>query len=194
MELLIQEAMTWLQNWAAEQSQKSSINASGKQMLELLAKNPWGALPKIVGIFFDSLIFLYTLPFIILLHWNPQNLHKRIGVSRRFLLEWHSPEYLIWPTLLAAAILIFKVEPLEPIMIVFIHIFLRIYLLHGLSILAFFLHKIQVKALLRIPIYGIAILFLGPMLSSFGFFDLWFDFRKKFKDSFKTKKKEGSDK
>jgi uncharacterized protein YybS (DUF2232 family) len=60
---------------------------------------------------------------------------------------------------------------------------MAIYALQGLSILAFAFDAWRVRGGFRALIYLLAVFFMMPLLLSLGFFDLWFDFRGKFRQS-----------
>ena len=175
------QANIWLSEFANTllETQNASFQEEKRKTLEEIVQQPEKILPLLPGPIFTMLLFFYTLPFIVLLSWNVQEFHKQVGVHRHFLREWRAPEFLLWPTILVAAALIFRIEPLEIIANNLFKIFLAIYFLQGLSVLASFLNRFRMKSPLHIPIYAVAILFLWPLLTGVGFFDLWFNFRKK---------------
>lgn len=161
------------------ETQDTSLEEAKRKSLEEIIQEPEKILPLLPGSVFSILLLFYTLPFTLLLSWNPQEIHKQMGVQSQFLRKWSAPDFLVWPTIFCAAFLVFKIEPLEIFMNNIFKVFMAIYFLQGLSILAFFLNKSRLRSPLHIPIYVLAMLFLWPLLTGFGFFDLWCNFRKR---------------
>ena len=60
---------------------------------------------------------------------------------------------------------------------------MAIYALQGLSVLSFFFEAWNVRGLFRALIMVAGVLFMMPLVLSLGFFDLWFDFRSKIRQS-----------
>jgi uncharacterized protein YybS (DUF2232 family) len=94
--------------------------------------------------------------------------------------QWKAPEFCVW-VLIAGGLCSFM--PLPSLRLVGLNVLLLVslvYLIQGLCVMVFYLHKASVHPLFR----GIAYLFLviQPLLllgvAAFGLFDLWFDFRR----------------
>jgi uncharacterized protein YybS (DUF2232 family) len=111
-------------------------------------------------------------------------LWRRMGDRELFpamsLTQWKAPEACVW-ALIAGGLCYFL--PLPSLRVVGLNVLLLVslvYLIQGLGILVFYLHKTSVPPLFR----SIAYLFLviQPLLLlgvvAFGLFDLWFDFRR----------------
>jgi hypothetical protein len=62
-------------------------------------------------------------------------------------------------------------------------IFLLFYGFQGLSIVTYVLNQKQIYGLMRPLIYGLIIFIASPFAFALGFFDQWFDFRRKFGQS-----------
>ena len=60
---------------------------------------------------------------------------------------------------------------------------MAIYAIQGLSVLSYFFNLWRVRRIFRILGYLIGVLMMTPLVLSLGFFDLWFDFRSKFRQS-----------
>ena len=60
---------------------------------------------------------------------------------------------------------------------------MAIYAIQGLSILSFFFDVWNVRGVFRGLAFLAGVLLMMPLLLSLGFFDLWFDFRSKFRQS-----------
>jgi hypothetical protein len=58
---------------------------------------------------------------------------------------------------------------------------MAVYAIQGLSILSFFFDVWNVRGVFRVLAFLAAIFIMMPLLLSLGFFDLWFDFRSKFR-------------
>jgi uncharacterized protein YybS (DUF2232 family) len=111
-------------------------------------------------------------------------LWHRMGKQSRFpkmtLAQWKAPEACVW-VLIASAIGYFV--PLPALQIAGLNLLLLVslvYLVQGLGIMIFYLHKAAVPPLFRSIAYLLMV--IQPLLllgvAAFGLFDLWFDFRR----------------
>ncbi len=145
--------------------------------LKLLKEKPGELFEELTGILAMLVLLLCTLPCIALMRWNPKGFLRRTGISRDYLRRWRSPDWFVWPSLLVGAFLLFEVPYLSDLAGNVLKPILLIYFFQGMSILAYFLDSLRLRGLFRVVFYGTAVLFLTPMVVSFGFFDLWFNFR-----------------
>ena len=152
-----------------------------QQELQKMKADPELVMEELPGLLISSLLVLSILPCIALIRWNPKGFLHRAGISRDFLRKWASPEWLVWPALACGFFLIVPVSPLDEIAKNLLNPLLVIYFFQGMSILAYFLDSMRLRGPIRILFYGVGAVFLTPMVVSFGFFDLWFQFRGRFK-------------
>jgi uncharacterized protein YybS (DUF2232 family) len=101
-------------------------------------------------------------------------------LSKSFWTRFRNPEWLIWPTLASAALFAFGEHAPYFIGLNLFKVLMVFYGLQGLSILAFLMSRHGIEGLGRILIFSVALFLALPLLLALGFFDLWFDFRKKF--------------
>lgn len=167
--------------------EKNEIPADTRAALEQLREKPSQEMATLPGMALSLVILLCTLPCIALIRWNPKGFLRRTAIPRDFLRKWKTSEWLVWPALLCGAFHVFEVEPWSDIARNVLIPILLIYFFHGMSILAYFLDSLRLRGPFRVFIYGAAILFLTPMVVSFGFFDLWFNFRNRNRSSDKDK-------
>lgn len=152
-----------------------------KEQIELLQEHPEDALRAFPGKFLAVVLILCAIPTILLLRWNPKNLRRRLNLPRNYIRLWRLPDQLIWVTLAVFAFRVFEVPYLSVIALNLIEFLMVLYFLQGISILAYFLDLFRSRGPMRTVFYGIAVL-LYPMVISFGFSDLWFNFRSRFSD------------
>lgn len=157
--------------------EKNEIPADTRAALEQLKEKPGQEVATLPGVGLSLILLLCTLPCVALIRWNPKGFLRRSAIPRDFLRKWRAPEWLVWPALLCGVFHIFEVEILSEIARNALIPILLIYFFHGMSILAYFLDSLRLRGPIRVILYGAAILFLTPMVVSFGFFDLWFNFR-----------------
>jgi hypothetical protein len=119
----------------------------------------------------------------IVLRLNPRNIRARIGLRPDFFQMWKAPEWMIWPTILAGATLLKDWGAVTDVGRNFFKFFMAIYAIQGLAILSAFMTRFRINKLFRTVGYLFSILVAMPLLLSLGFFDLWFDFRSKFRQS-----------
>ena len=178
-----QESLTQLEGIAKEigvyllQQGKNDWHESTRAALEEVTVNPRGILLELPGIMACGLLLLCILPCLALIRWNPKGLSRRAGVSRDFLRKWKSPDWLVWPSIVCVALVLFEVPQFSIIARNCIKPLLLIYFFQGMSILSYFLDSLRLRGPFRIPIYFFGVVLLYPMAMSFGFFDLWLNFR-----------------
>lgn len=163
-----------------------------KDQIKELAENPKDALHIIPGKLLAIAFIICALPLILLLRWNPKGLHTRLKLPRNFIRQWRLPDALVWFVVFCVAFQALEVPYLTGIARNMTDSLVVLYFLQGMSILAYFLDVFRVKGLIRSLIYGIAILFLNPMVVSFGFLDLWFNFRDRYRDKHDSGRQEES--
>lgn len=121
--------------------------------------------------------------FLLLIRVNPNQRIQKSGIDPSFVTRWKAPEYLVWPTIVAGGLMVFDIGWLSDLGTNFLRFFLAIYALQGLSILAYFFEQWKLQGFFRSLIY-FAVTFLAlPVLLAVGFFDLWFDFRTRFRQT-----------
>ena len=104
-------------------------------------------------------------------------------LSRAFWGSYRTPEWLVWPTVLCGALYLFSDHAFYYLGMNGLKVLLVFYGFQGLSIVTNFLNRRQIFGLIRVVIYGLLIFVLSPFAFALGFFDLWFDFRRKFGQS-----------
>lgn len=179
MEISKVEAFTKNLSSKLIQENKGDLPEQTLAELEKVQSQPLLLLYEFPGFALSLLALLCTFPAILMLRWNPKGFLVRSGVPRDFLRKWKSPEWLVWPSLLCGVFLIFDQPYVSVLAENLIKPILVIYFFHGLSILAFFLDSMRLRGPIRAIFYGAALMFLMPMVVSFGFFDLWFNFRER---------------
>jgi len=124
---------------------------------------------------------------VMLLRMNPKGLMARSGLNPLFLKLWKAPAYLVWPAILAGATQVLPIPETQAwISAIGLNVFkvlMAVYGLQGLSVLSFLFARWKVPNLLKLLLFTLFVAFLTPLLLAVGFFDLWFDFRAKFRQS-----------
>ncbi|MGK5084468.1 DUF2232 domain-containing protein [Bdellovibrionota bacterium FG-1] len=143
-------------------------------------KNLFREFPSAVAVF--ALVLVWA-NLVTLLRINPAGIRDKMGLNARFLREWKAPEWLVWPTIVTAFFLIVEVGRISYISLNLFRFFMAIYAIQGLSVLSFFFDLWKVRGFFRTVGFLIATFLMMPLLLSLGFFDLWFDFRSKFRQS-----------
>lgn len=120
---------------------------------------------------------------VVVLRANPNQVRDRLGLDPAFLKKWKAPDFLVWPTLATGAFLVFEVDGLTDVCLNVFKLLMAVYAIQGLSILSFFFDLWGIRGLFRWIGYFLTVFLMMPLLLSLGFFDLWFDFRSKFRQS-----------
>jgi hypothetical protein len=151
-----------IKKWIEEQGRSEMIH---NLMLEL----PSGILIAIILCYWFNLLLAFrTIPGFL---------------SRAFWGSYKNPEWLIWPTLITGFLYAYSDHALFYIGMNGMKIFLLFYGFQGLSIVTYVLNQKQIYGLMRPLIYGLIIFIASPFAFALGFFDQWFDFRRKFGQS-----------
>jgi uncharacterized protein YybS (DUF2232 family) len=119
----------------------------------------------------------------IVLRLNPRNIRARMGLGPDFFQTWKAPDWMVWPTIIAGATLLKDWGAVTDVGRNFFKFFMAIYAIQGLAVLSAFMTRFRINKFFRTLGYLFAILVAMPLLLSLGFFDLWFDFRSKFRQS-----------
>lgn len=128
-------------------------------------------------------LLMVWLNLVVVFRANPGKLRESLGTDVGYLSQWKTPEWLVWPTLAAGATLVFDMGIATVVGTNVFKFLMALYGLQGLSILAYFFDLWGVVGLFRLAGYVAASFLMLPLLLSLGFFDLWFDFRSKFRQS-----------
>jgi len=171
------------------ENEKKFASGLSEEDLKKISETPEVLVEEIPGIAMSVILLLCTFPTLLLLRWNPKGMGRRLGISRDALRKWKAPEWLVWPALLCGGFLGFEYEPYSSVANNALKPILVIYFFQGMSILAYFLDSLRLRGPIRVILYSFGVLFLTPMIMSFGFFDLWFNFRDRSKN-----RKEGGEK
>ncbi|MBC7385928.1 MAG: DUF2232 domain-containing protein [Cryobacterium sp.] len=137
-------------------------------------------LPGAIGILCILLIW-FSLR--VLVNLNPGRFASGLGLDRARLNQWKNAEWLIWPTIASWAVVLFSEGVPSEIGLNIFKICMAAYGLQGLSVMGSAFDAYRVQSFVRILIYSLVILLLMPLLLSIGFFDQWFDFRSKFRQT-----------
>jgi hypothetical protein len=119
----------------------------------------------------------------ILINLNPNRFLQRVGLDRRVLNRWKNPDWLVWPTLGSWAVVLFVDGLPSDVALNVFKIFMAVYGLQGLAVLGALFEAWKIRGLFRMVLYSLVIFVMLPLLLSIGFFDQWFDFRAKFRQS-----------
>ncbi|RJR35136.1 MAG: DUF2232 domain-containing protein [Desulfobacteraceae bacterium] len=94
--------------------------------------------------------------------------------------RWYSPEHLVWGVIGSGFALFLPVGFIQSLAINILIVLMAVYLYHGLSILVFFLNKLQIPVWVRAGVYFLIIFqqVLLIILALAGLFDQWIDFRR----------------
>jgi cellulose synthase/poly-beta-1,6-N-acetylglucosamine synthase-like glycosyltransferase len=106
-----------------------------------------------------------------------------LGLSPNFLSQWKAPEFLVWPTIVCGFFLIGDFGIASEVSWIVFELLMSVYAIQGLSILSAILDLWGIRGWLRVIGYSLTLGLMLPLVLSLGFFDLWFDFRGKFRQS-----------
>ncbi len=151
-----------IKKWVEEQGRSELIRS-------LMTELPSGVLIGIILCYWFNLLLAFrTIPGFL---------------SNAFWGSYRNPEWLVWPTILCGFLYIYSEHALYYIGMNGLKVLLVFYGFQGLSIVAYFFNRKKIYGLIRPIVYGVIIFMASPFAFALGFFDLWFDFRRKFGQS-----------
>jgi hypothetical protein len=163
---------------SANISSDDEAEATDAEDIQAWKQDAWKELPSAVGVIALILVWVNLL---LLVRLNPGGLRERLEIGPGYFLGWKAPEWLVWPTIVSGVALFFDAGFVSEIGRSFFKIFMAVYAIQGLSVVAFFFQVWRLPRFFRMVGYLVAILLVLPLLLAIGFFDLWFDFRAKFR-------------
>jgi len=137
-------------------------------------------LPSAVCVF---ALMMTWINLVALLRLNPGHFRERLGIDAAYLKKWKAPEFLLWPTIISGLFLIIEAGRISDVSLNVFKFLMAIYAIQGLSILSFLFDVWNVRGVFRTLGFIAAVFLMLPLLLSLGFFDLWFDFRAKLRQS-----------
>lgn len=145
---------------------------------EMTKRNILFELPSFITI---SLLTITVVNLLLMLRLNLQSVREGLGLDADFFKHWKAPDHMVWPTLAAGFCLVMELPIVSDLALNIFKILMAVYALQGLAITNYLFDLWGAKGLLRPIGYVLAVVVLLPLVISLGFFDLWFDFREKFK-------------
>lgn len=154
--------------------------SGGEIPTEELKRSMLAEFPSLLAVFGLVMVWINL---VILVRLNPHKLRETLGIDSTYLKTWKSPDWLVWPTIAAGATVLFSKGVSVEIGANFFKFFLAVYGLQGISILSYFFDQLRLAPLFKTIFYVLAVFFMTPLVIALGFFDLWFDFRSKLRQS-----------
>jgi len=101
-------------------------------------------------------------------------------LSKSFWAGFKTPEWMVFPTLGFAGLFAFTDHAPYYLGLNGLKLAMAFYGLQGLSVISYGLNRYKILGFGRLLVFSVAIFLASPVVLTLGFFDLWFDFRKKF--------------
>ena len=168
---------------ALAQLKQDGVNILGGMTPEEWKHEAYWELPWFAILFTMVLVWVNL---VLVLRINPGHVRERLGVDAAFFRNWKAPEFLVIPTIVSFALYLLG-DSLHPwvggVAQILFKSLMAIYALQGLSVLSFFFVSWSLGSGVRSLLYTLAMILMLPLVLSLGFFDLWFDFRSKFRQT-----------
>lgn len=136
--------------------------------------------PSAVATF--GLILVWT-NFVLLVKANPNSMREKLGIELASLKKWKTPDWFIWPTIASGFCLLGTFGLATDVALNVFKFLMAVYVIQGLSILSYFYDLWGVRGFFRVAGLLLPLILSAPLIAGLGFFDLWFDFRLKFRQS-----------
>jgi hypothetical protein len=166
--------------WADALAQNAPEGAVDPAEMDEWKQDLKAEFPSAIAVFALLLVWANL---VLLLRLNPMGLRERLGLEPGYLKTWRAPDWLIWPALLSFAGILLNLGPASEVAMNVFKFLMGIYVIQGLSILSFVFDLWNIRGFFRAIGFLIAAFLMTPLLLAVGFFDLWFDFRAKFRQT-----------
>ncbi len=101
-------------------------------------------------------------------------------LSKTFWTRYRNPDWMVWPALACGALYLFTTHAPYLIGLNGLQLFMAFYALQGFSVFSYFFHRVGIHEFFRFVFHALLFLTALPLVTGIGFFDLWFDFRRRF--------------
>lgn len=156
---------------------------SKTQLLGDMTPLEWKQKSDLEVAFGVSAMLMIYLNMNLLMTFNPGNFIQKLGIDRKAIFSWKNSELLVWPMIGTWGLAILTKGRVSDVAMSILKLFLAAYGLQGLAILGSVLNSWKIRGFFRMFIYGMAVFFMMPLVLGVGFFDQWFDFRAKLRQS-----------
>jgi hypothetical protein len=180
----IQELQTQVGSFVDYLGQSAS-NSSSSPLINPSEAEEWKRnffieFPSAIAIFSLALVWANL---VLLLKTNPKGIREGLGLDANYYRKWKVSQYLVWPTIVAGFFLVVDLGTASHVALNVFKFLMAIYTIQGLSILSYFFDLWRVHGFLRLVGFSLSLFLMMPLVLSLGFFDLWFDFRGKYRQS-----------
>lgn len=160
-------------------------NASGSKLVPDMPEEELRTtlLSEAPSLFAVSALLMTWVSLLMLFRLHPIRARVEGGLEPGFFRNWKAPDSLIWVVIVGGAGLVLGQGWIHMVSMNLIKFLMVIYGLQGVSILTFGLDALKVRGMFRTLAYLVFTFFMTPILIGLGFFDLWFDFRAKLRQS-----------
>ncbi len=165
----------------------NSLSPTAKeQLLGELGAEEWRRrtlyeFPSALGI--SAMIMIYVNLHVIV-SLNPNRFLQKKGLDRRAMFRWKIADHWIWSAIVLWGVsLLLNGKWQGEVAFNILKIFMAAYALQGLAILGSVMNAWKIRGFFRMFFYGLAVFFMMPLVIGVGFFDTWFDFRAKLRQS-----------
>jgi uncharacterized protein YybS (DUF2232 family) len=178
--LIVQEMNQGMEQVAKSLQQNGHQSMMEAGDLEEWKKGIWVEMPSAVAILALVMVWINL---VILLRLNPKGVRETLGLDRAFFRNWKAPEFLVWPTIVCGFFLLVEVKYVSWVALNCFKVLMTVYAIQCLSVLSYFFDAWKIRRFFRSTGLMLVTFVMTPLLLSLGFFDLWFDFRSKFRQS-----------
>jgi hypothetical protein len=168
-------------DWLGEQMIAQAPSGSMDAADWAIQKEEWlRNLPSSLSI---ALILQCWVAMTVMLRLNPGRIRERLAIPASFHRLWRNPEWLVWlPIASGFAALVFSGAAADAASNL-LKVVLAFYGFQGLAILGGIFDLWKLRGLGRALAFFLVFTLMLPLVLALGFFDLWFDFRAKLRQS-----------
>ena len=114
---------------------------------------------------------------------NPGRVLSQRGMDRKAFQRWKTADWLVWPTIAIWAVMLLTEGTVSDAALGVFKVLMTVYAIQGLAILGAVFDAWRIVGFFRLFILMMILFVMLPLLLGIGFFDQWFDFRSKIRQS-----------
>jgi hypothetical protein len=142
-----------------------------------------GFVNSLVGFVAQLMVFYHSFMIWVGLRGMSADQKQEVKMAQPFFSSWTVPAFLVWPSIVMFALLMFGTGIWSLIGANGFQMLMVLYFLQGISIVQFFFEVFKIDTIYRVLGFIACFTFFFQHVIALGFFDLWFDFRSKVKQT-----------
>lgn len=119
----------------------------------------------------------------LILTLNPNRVLSKKGLDRKAFFKWRTSPHMVWPTIIAWAVVLLGEGKVEFVALNTLKFLMAVYAIQGVAVITSVFDAWRIRGIWRTLLFALILFGMLPLLLGIGFFDQWFDFRTRIRQS-----------